>query len=80
MRMNPAHRPSITKLMTLLLAFEALERGDISWEQKTLVSEKAWRTGVENVSEVDTEATVKDLISGISIVSANRRLYCHRRN
>lgn len=69
---EPRPPASITKLMTLLLAFEALEREDISWEQKTLVSEKAWRMGgSEMYLEVDTEVTVKDLINGISIVSAN---------
>ncbi|HHX75215.1 MAG TPA: D-alanyl-D-alanine carboxypeptidase [Firmicutes bacterium] len=62
----------ITKIMTLLLAFEALERGDITWDQTTVVSERAWRVeGSEMFLEVDTEVTVEELISGISIVSAN---------
>jgi len=68
----PRPPASITKIMTLLLAFEALERGDISWDQTTTVSERAWRIeGSEMFLEVDTEVTVEELISGISIVSAN---------
>ena len=68
----PRPPASITKIMTLLLAFEALERGDISWDQTTTVSERAWRIeGSEMFLEVDMEVTVEELISGISIVSAN---------
>ncbi|NLN07193.1 MAG: D-alanyl-D-alanine carboxypeptidase [Firmicutes bacterium] len=68
----PRPPASITKIMTLLLAFEALERGDIAWDQTTIVSERAWRIeGSEMFLEVDTEVTVEELISGISIVSAN---------
>ncbi|NLZ39230.1 MAG: D-alanyl-D-alanine carboxypeptidase [Firmicutes bacterium] len=69
---EPRPPASITKIMTLLLAFEALERGDINWDTKTIVSEKAWRTGGSSMFlEVDTEVTVEELINGIVIVSAN---------
>lgn len=69
---EPRPPASITKVMTLLLAFEALERGDIQWDQKTVVSERAWRiSGSEMFLDVNTEVSVEDLIKGISIVSAN---------
>ncbi|NLZ92457.1 MAG: D-alanyl-D-alanine carboxypeptidase [Firmicutes bacterium] len=69
---EPRPPASITKIMTLLLAFEALERGDINWDTKTIVSERAWRIGGSSMFlEVDTEVTVEELINGIIIVSAN---------
>ncbi|NLN54168.1 MAG: D-alanyl-D-alanine carboxypeptidase, partial [Firmicutes bacterium] len=69
---EPRPPASITKVMTLLLAFEALERGDINWDTTTIVSERAWqKEGSSMFLQVDTEVTVEELISGISIVSAN---------
>ena len=67
---EPRPPASITKVMTLLLAFEALERGDINWDTTTIVSERAWqKEGSSMFLQVDTEVTVEELISGISIVS-----------
>jgi D-alanyl-D-alanine carboxypeptidase (penicillin-binding protein 5/6) len=69
---EPRPPASITKVMTLLLAFEALEHGDINWDTTTIVSERAWqKEGSSMFLQVDTEVTVEELISGISIVSAN---------
>jgi serine-type D-Ala-D-Ala carboxypeptidase (penicillin-binding protein 5/6) len=65
---------SITKIMTLLLAFEALERGNISWDETTIVSRAAWSKEVEGSKMflgLGQEVTIRDLIYGISIVSAN---------
>jgi D-alanyl-D-alanine carboxypeptidase (penicillin-binding protein 5/6) len=63
---------SITKIMTLLLTFEALERGDISWDDEVYVSEDAWRVeGSEMFLLVDTKVPLSDIITGISVVSAN---------
>ncbi len=63
---------SITKLMTLLLAFEALEDGDVTWETPLTVSEAAWRMGGSQMFlEIGQEVTFRDLITGISVVSAN---------
>jgi serine-type D-Ala-D-Ala carboxypeptidase (penicillin-binding protein 5/6) len=65
---------SITKVMTLLLAFEALERGDIEWDETTIVSRAAWSKEVEGSKMflgLGQEVSVRDLIYGISIVSAN---------
>jgi D-alanyl-D-alanine carboxypeptidase (penicillin-binding protein 5/6) len=69
---QPLPPASITKLMTLLLAFEALENGQVSWEETVIVSEKAWRMGgSEMFLELGQEVTFSDLITGISVVSAN---------
>lgn len=63
---------SITKLMTLLLGFEALERGDVDWDDLVYISEKAWRTGGSRMFlEVDTEVPFGEIMTGTSIVSAN---------
>ncbi len=71
-----APRPpaSIAKMMTLLLAFEALERGDLAWDETTTVSRNAWSKEVEGSKmflDINQVVSIRDLISGISIVSAN---------
>ena len=63
---------SITKIMTLLLAFEALEKGDLNWDDQVLVSERAWRMGGSKMwLPINEHVSVEDIIKGISIVSAN---------
>jgi len=65
---------SITKIMTLLLGFEALERGDIAWDDMVTISERAWSQNVEGSKMfllVDTQVKLEDIITGISVVSAN---------
>ncbi|MCW3489354.1 D-alanyl-D-alanine carboxypeptidase family protein [Dethiobacter alkaliphilus] len=71
---TPLPPASTTKIMTLLLAFEALESGDIDWEDTTIVSRNAWSAetiGSKMYLDLDQEVTIEDLIYGISIVSAN---------
>ena len=56
----------------MLLGFEALERGDISWDDMVTVSEQAWRVeGSEMFLLVDTQVRLEDIMTGISVVSAN---------
>jgi len=63
---------SITKVMTLLLAFEALERGSITWDETTIVSTQAWqKEGSTMFLPWNQPVTMENLIKGISIVSAN---------
>jgi D-alanyl-D-alanine carboxypeptidase (penicillin-binding protein 5/6) len=63
---------SITKIMTLLLVFEALEEGDLNWDDQVLVSERAWRMGGSKMwLPINEHVSVEDIIKGISIVSAN---------
>jgi D-alanyl-D-alanine carboxypeptidase (penicillin-binding protein 5/6) len=68
-KMRPA---SITKIMTLILIFEALESGSISKEDVVTVSEHAAGMGGSQVFlEQGEEQTVNDLLKCISIASAN---------
>lgn len=63
---------SITKIMTLLVAFEAMENGKVKGSDIVTVSENAWRmSGSRMFLEVNQKVTIDDLITGISIVSAN---------
>lgn len=63
---------SITKIMTLLVIFEALEKEQITWDEKVVVPENAWRMeGSRMFLELGQEVTVRDLVKGISIISGN---------
>ena len=63
---------SITKIMTLLLIFEALDLGNIKMEDKVRVSAHAASMGGSQVFlEENEEQTVEDMIKCISIASAN---------
>jgi D-alanyl-D-alanine carboxypeptidase (penicillin-binding protein 5/6) len=68
----PLPPASITKLMTLLLALEAVEKGQVAWDDPVIVSERAWRMGgSEMFLKIGQEVTFGDLLTGISVVSAN---------
>jgi serine-type D-Ala-D-Ala carboxypeptidase (penicillin-binding protein 5/6) len=68
-RLHPA---SLTKLMTVYVAFKALADGRIRLVDSVLVSEKAWRTGGSRMFiEVGTEVTVEDLLQGVIVQSGN---------
>jgi D-alanyl-D-alanine carboxypeptidase (penicillin-binding protein 5/6) len=63
---------SVTKVMTLLLIFEALEQGQIQKSDVVTVSEHAASMGGSQVYlEAGETQTVEDLIKCISIASAN---------
>ena len=63
---------SITKIMTLLLAFEALDKGDVKWDDLVTISEKAWRMeGSKMFLEVGTKVPFGEIVTGTSVVSAN---------
>ena len=59
---------SMTKIMTSIIAFELLKNGEISLDEKFLVSNKAWRLSNPNSSSmfimVDDEVSVEDLLRG----------------
>lgn len=63
---------SITKIMTLVLIFEALEKGKIKLEDTVTVSEAAAGKGGSQVYlEPNETQTVNDMIKCIAIASAN---------
>lgn len=63
---------SVTKVMTMLLIFDALERGDIHLEDKVTTSEYAASMGGSQVFlEAGETQTVDTLLKCISVASAN---------
>ncbi len=68
-RVEPA---SLTKLMTAYLTFEALASGKLNASDKVYISKKAWKApGSRMFLNVDTSATVGELINGLIIQSGN---------
>lgn len=69
---KPLPPASLTKIMTLLLSYEALQNGRISWDEETVVSQKAWETGGSQMFlNIGQSVTIGDLVTGIATVSAN---------
>ncbi len=63
---------SMVKIMTLILSFKSIEKGDLNMEQKIIVSPRASGMGGSQMFlDANTEYVVKDLIKGIIICSAN---------
>lgn len=68
-RLPPA---SMTKLMTLILAVEAIEEGRVKPDDKVVASENAWRLGGSQIYlEPQEEMTYQDLLVAIAVGSAN---------
>ncbi|MFC7060519.1 D-alanyl-D-alanine carboxypeptidase family protein [Halobacillus seohaensis] len=63
---------SMTKIMTLLLIMEELEKENISLEEKVRISEHAASMGGSQIFlEAGEEMTVEDLLKGIAVASGN---------
>lgn len=63
---------SMSKVMTMLGVFEALEDGRLKLNDELLVSEKAWKKGGSKMFvEVGKKVKVEDLIRGVIIQSGN---------
>ncbi len=66
---------SMTKIMTTIIAFEMLQRGEINLDDKFLVSEKAWKLSTAGYSSmfimVGDEVSVENLLRGIIVASGN---------
>ncbi|MCP8616766.1 D-alanyl-D-alanine carboxypeptidase family protein [Salirhabdus salicampi] len=68
-RLPPA---SMTKIMTLILIMEALEKGTIKLDEKVRISEHAASMGGSQIFlEAGEEMTVHDLLKGVAIASGN---------
>ena len=68
-RIEPA---SITKLMTAYILYQELEKGNISIEDRVLVSEKAWKMeGSRMFLEAGKKVPLERMISGLIIQSGN---------
>ncbi|MBS1270394.1 MAG: D-alanyl-D-alanine carboxypeptidase DacA [Gammaproteobacteria bacterium] len=69
---EPIEPASLSKLMTAYVVFVELKKGTIRLEDKVLVSKKAWKTaGSRMFIEVDTQATIENLLKGLIIQSGN---------
>lgn len=68
-KMAPA---SMTKIMTMLLAMEAIENGKLNLEDEVLISKRAQSMGGTQIYvEAGSNVKVHDLLKGIGIASAN---------
>ncbi|MDD2216010.1 MAG: D-alanyl-D-alanine carboxypeptidase [Eubacteriales bacterium] len=68
-RLPPA---SITKIMTMLLVIEAVERGQIGLQDQVTISERAASMGGSQMyMEQGEQQTVETLLQGMAIASAN---------
>ena len=66
---------SMTKIMTSIIAFDLIKSGDLSLDDKFIVSEKAWRLSTAGYSSmfimVGDEVSVESLLKGIIVASGN---------
>ena len=66
---------SMTKIMTAIIAFDLIKSGDLNFNDKFIVSEKAWRLSTSGYSSmfimVGDEVSVENLLKGIIIASGN---------
>ena len=66
---------SMTKIMTSIIAFDLIKTGDLSLDEKFIISEKAWRLSTSGYSSmfvmVNDEVSVENLLKGIIIASGN---------
>ena len=66
---------SMTKIMTAIIAFELIKSGDLSLDEKFLISENAWRLSSAGYSSmfimVGDEVSVENLLKGIIVSSGN---------
>jgi D-alanyl-D-alanine carboxypeptidase (penicillin-binding protein 5/6) len=63
---------SMSKLMTVYLAFQKIRDGSLRWDDSFLISKKAWKTGGSKMFlEVNTRVGLRDLLQGIITQSGN---------
>ncbi|MFZ4602165.1 MAG: D-alanyl-D-alanine carboxypeptidase family protein [Caulobacterales bacterium] len=72
----PMPPASMSKLMTMLIVSDKLKSGAIKFDTQFPVSENAWRHGAQSDGshmflEINSQVSVRDLIRGVVIVSAN---------
>jgi len=66
---------SMTKIMTSIVTFDLLKKGETTLDEKITISEKAWRMSQSGYSSMfimlNDQVSVEDLLKGIIIVSGN---------
>ncbi len=74
---TPIPPASMSKLMTMILVFEGIKRGELSMDQEILVSEDAWKRGGSSsggstmYAELNSRIKLSDLMQGVIVQSAN---------
>ena len=71
-KISPA---SITKIMTTIVAFDLIKKGELQLNEKIRISKKAWRMSSKGYSSMfimpGDKVSVENLLKGIIIVSGN---------
>ena len=66
---------SMTKIMTAIIAFDLIKSGDLTLNEKFIISEKAWRLSTAGYSSmfimVGDNVSVENLLKGIIVASGN---------
>ena len=66
---------SMTKIMTAIVTFDLLKKGETSLDEMITISEKAWRLSQSGYSSMfimlNDQISVEDLLKGIIIISGN---------
>ena len=66
---------SMTKIMTAIVAFDLLKKGEATLDELITISEKAWRMSQSGYSSMfimlNDQVSVEDLLKGIIIISGN---------
>ena len=66
---------SMTKIMTAIVTFDLLKKGETSLDEMITISEKAWRLSQSGYSSMfimlDDQVSVENLLKGIIIISGN---------
>ena len=72
-KLEPA---SMTKMMSLLIVMESIEKGVITWDQMVTVSSNASGMGGSQILlETGERMSVEDLVKGVAIASGNDAIY-----
>lgn len=73
------HRPpaSMTKIMTMILVMEEIDKGNLKYSEMVVASENASRMGGTTIYlDTGEEMSVHDLLKGVAITSANDAAVC----
>ena len=66
---------SMTKIMTSIVIFDLIKKGDLSLDDRFIISENAWRLSKSGYSSmfimVGDEVSVEDLLKGMIVASGN---------
>ncbi len=69
---EPLPPASLTKIMTLVIAYEALREGRVTEKDEVIISEESWATGGSQMFlEIGQKVPFEKLVAGIASISAN---------